>query len=176
MAQRVGDMKNMRQTKNGMQFEYEISTANLIGYRNELLVATSGEGVINTTFLEYRPLSKRAEWHRGGAVVEHETGKATAYSIEKAQQRAKLLVNPGEEIYAGQVVGITNRPEDIYMNLAKGKKLTNMRAAGADILVVLTPALKPSLEQFLNLIGDDEMLEVTPGALRLRKKDLTIKH
>lgn len=168
MAQRRAQMKNMSQTKTGVRFEYEISTANLIGYRSELLTSTSGEGVIHNTFLEYRPLSDRAETHRGGAMIAHETGNVTAYSLEKAQQRGKMLVNPGDKVYAGQVVGFNKRSENMAMNVVRGKKLTNMRAASADATVILAPAWKPSLEQFLTLIGKNEVLEVTPESLRLR--------
>lgn len=173
MAQRLGELRDMSKLDDLVRFEYIISTANLIGYRTELLTATSGEGVINTMFLEYRPLSNRAGTPRGGAIVAAETGVATAYSIDKAQQRSTLLVSPGEEIYAGQVVGINSRSEDMIMNLAKGKKLTNMRAASADATITITPAWKPSLEQFLTLIGEDEMLEVTPQFLRLRKANIS---
>lgn len=168
MAQRKGQMKNMHQTKTGVRFEYEISTANLIGYRSELLTNTSGEGIIHNTFLEYRPLSERAPVYRGGAMIAHETGTVTAYSLEKAQQRGKMLVNPGDKVYAGQVVGFNKRSENMVMNVVKGKKLTNMRASSADATVVLAPAWKPSLEQFLTLIGKNEVLEVTPESLRLR--------
>jgi GTP-binding protein len=168
MAQRKGNLKNMHQTKAGVRFEYEISTANLIGYRSELISNTSGEGVIHNAFLEYRPLSERADIHRGGAMIAHETGTVTAYALEKAQQRGILFVDPGDKIYAGQVVGIQKRAEDMTFNVAKGKKLTNMRAASADATVVLAPAWKPSLEQFLTLIGEKEVLEVTPMSLRLR--------
>lgn len=168
MALRKGNLKNMHQTKTGVRFEYEISTANLIGYRSELLTATSGAGVIHNTFLEFRPLSERAEVHRGGAMIAHETGTVTAYALEKAQQRGVLFVDPGDKVYAGQVVGIHKRQEDITMNVVKGKKLTNMRASSADATVVLAPAWKPSLEQFLTLIGEKEVLEVTPLSLRLR--------
>lgn len=168
MALRKGSLKNMHQTKTGVRFEYEISTANLIGYRSELLTTTSGAGVIHNTFLEFRPLSDRAEVHRGGAMIAHETGTVTAYSLEKAQQRGMLFVDPGDKVYAGQVVGINKRQEDITMNVVRGKKLTNMRASSADATVVLTPAWKPSLEQFLTLIGEKEVLEVTPQSLRLR--------
>ncbi len=168
MAQRKGQMKNMHQTKTGVRFEYEISTANLIGYRSELLTNTSGEGIIHNTFLEYRPLSERAPVYRGGAMIAHETGTVTAYSLEKAQQRGKMLVNPGDKVYAGQVVGFNKRSENMVMNVVKGKKLTNMRASSADATVVLAPAWKPSLEQFLTLIGKNEVLEVTPQSLRLR--------
>lgn len=168
MSQRRGSLKNMVQTKNGVRFDYEISTANLIGYRSELLTTTSGEGIVHNTFLEYRPLSDRAELHRGGAMIAHETGSVTSYALEKAQQRGMLFVNPGDKVYAGQVVGIHKRQETITMNVAKGKKLTNMRAAAADATVVLAPAWKPSLEQFLTIIGEEEVLEVTPQSLRLR--------
>ncbi len=173
MAQRKGHLQNMITTTDGVRFEYEMATANLIGYRHELLTATSGAAIINTLFLEYRPLSDHAQQQRGGAIIAHETGTATTYALDKAQQRAKMLVDPGEEIYAGQVVGINTRSEDMVVNVAKGKKLTNMRAAAADTTIVLAPAWKPSLEEFLVIIAEDEMLEVTPEFLRLRKADIT---
>lgn len=170
MAERKAVLLNMRSFKSGVRFEYEIATNNLIGYRSELLTSTSGQAIINSNFLEYRPRTAVAEWHRGGAIVAHETGTATAYSLEKAQQRARMIVDPSEEVYAGQVVGINSRSEDMVFNVVKGKKLTNMRAASADKTVVLAPAWKPSLEQFLTMIAPDELLEVTPKFLRLRKK------
>jgi len=172
LAQRRGILISMQNTQQGNRFSYEISTANLIGLRNELMTTTSGEAVLNSSFLEFRPLSTRVESVRGGALIAHETGTATAYSLEKAQERANMIVDPGEEIYAGQVAGIHKRAEDIVMNVTKGKKLTNMRAASADMMVTLAPAWKPSLEQFMTLIAEDEMLEVTPLNLRLRKRQL----
>lgn len=174
LAQRRALLKNMHTTRSGVRFEYEISTANLIGYRNELLTSTSGEGVLNSTFLEFRPMSARATINRGGAIIAHETGTTTAYALEKSQERGTMFVNPGEEVYSGQVVGINSRAENMVMNVVKGKKLTNMRASSADATVVLAPAWKPSLEQFLTIIGEDEMLEVTPSFLRLRMKDLGV--
>ncbi|MEX0896168.1 MAG: translational GTPase TypA [Patescibacteria group bacterium] len=173
MSQRRAKLQNMHHIRNGVRFEYEIATSNLIGYRSELLTSTSGEGVLNSTFLEFRPVGEHAEWHRGGAIVAQEIGSATAYAIGKAQQRTTLLVNPGDEMYPGQVIGFNSRAEDMIINLAKGKKLTNMRASGSDSTVVIAPARKPSLEDFLTLIAVDEMLEVTPASLRLRKKDIT---
>lgn len=171
MAQRRAILKNMRQIKSGVRFEYEIATANLIGYRSELLTATSGEGVLHSTFLNYQPLGAHCEWNRGGAIIAQETGNATAYSLEKSQQHGTMLVDPQESVYLGQVVGFNNRAEDIVMNVVRGKKLTNMRASSADATVVLAPSWKPSLERYLTLIGEDEALEVTPQSLRLRKKD-----
>jgi GTP-binding protein len=172
MGQRHAQLQDMTQVKNGVRFEYEIATANLIGYRQKLLTFTSGEGVIHSNFLEFRPQGDTITWTRGGAITAQKNGQATAYSLDKAQQRGKMLVNPGEEVYAGQVVGFNNRQQDLVMNIAKGKKLTNMRAATADDTIVLAPAWKPSLEQFITLIGQDEMLEVTPKSLRLRKRDI----
>ncbi|MFZ1721528.1 MAG: GTP-binding protein, partial [Microgenomates group bacterium] len=172
MARRLAMLTNMFKLPSSVRFEYEISTANLIGFRTELMTTTSGEGILNSIFLEFRPLAQRAETSRGGAVIAQETGNATAYSIDKAQQRSQLMVSPGEEMYAGQVVALNTRSEDMVMNLTKGKKLTNMRASGSDGSVTITPAFKPSLEQFLTLISEDEMLEVTPEFLRLRKQDI----
>lgn len=172
LGKRGAIMKNMQNTKHGVRFIYEIATANLIGYRNEMLTSTSGSGVLNSRFLEFRPVGEEAVFTRGGAIIAHEPGTVTAYALDKAQQRAVMLVDPGEPVYQGQVVGINNRPEDMGFNVAKGKKLTNMRAASADATITLTPAWKPSLEQFLTLIAPDEMLEVTPQSLRLRKKKL----
>lgn len=173
LAQRMATLIDMTQQPDGVRFTYHISTANLIGLRSELLTSTSGEATLASTFLHFQPMTKRAETNRGGAVVSQDQGTVTAYSVEKAQQRSTLLVSPGEEIYSGQVVGINNRSEDMIVNLIKGKKLTNMRASGSDDTMAITPAWQPSLEQFLTLIAEDEMLEVTPENLRLRKADIT---
>jgi GTP-binding protein len=174
LSQRRGELKNMIHIRHGVRFEYEIATSNLIGFRSELLSHTSGEAILHSSFLEYRPCGEQAEWSRGGAVIAQQPGSATAYSISKAQERTKLLVNPGDEVYAGQVIGFNQRSEDMIFNIVKGKKLTNMRASSADTTVVLAPAIKPSLEDFLTLIAPDEMLEVTPQSLRLRKKSLVL--
>jgi GTP-binding protein len=175
LGQRGGLLQNMQTTKNGVRFSYQIATANLIGYRNELLTNTSGAGVLNSGFLEYRPLGEEPVFNRGGAIIAHEPGTVTAYALDKAQQRATMLVEPGDMVYSGQVVGINMRAEDMVFNVTKGKKLTNMRAASADATISLAPSWKPSLEQFLTTIAPDEMLEVTPQSLRLRKKQLKQK-
>ncbi len=175
MGKRKGQLQHMEQSPDGMRFTFEIATANLIGYRHDLVTQTSGTAVLNSQFIEFRPQGAQADQVRNGALIAHETGTATVYGLEKAQQRAKLLVDPGEKVYSGQVVGINSRRDDMAMNVAKGKKLTNMRASGSDDTVSLAPAWKPSLEQFLTMIAEDEMLEVTPSDLRLRKKDLNGK-
>jgi GTP-binding protein len=173
MAQRQAVLKDMSKIKSGVRFTYEIATANLIGYRNELLTATSGSGILNSSFLEFRKVANTAPFTRTGAIINQETGTVTAYALEKCQQRGKMMVDPGDEVYAGQVVGLNSRNEDMVMNVVKGKKLTNMRASGSDATVSLAPGIKFSLEQFLTMIADDEMLEVTPQFLRLRKRDIT---
>lgn len=170
MAQRFGQLMNMSKVQQDVRFEYEISTHNLIGLRTELLTSTSGSAVVHSTFLEYRPTSQHMSSYRGGAVISQEMGTATAYSINKVQQRARVLVDPGEAVYPGQVVGINSRQEDMVVNIVRGKKLTNMRTSGSDGVIMVTPAWKPFLEEFLTLIAEDEMLEVTPLHLRLRKK------
>lgn len=170
MAQRHGQLLNMQKVQKDVRFEYEISTHNLIGLRTELLTTTSGAAIVHSNFLDYRPISTHMEMSRGGAVISQEMGTATAYSINKVQQRARVMVNPGEEVYPGQVVGINSRQEDMVVNISRGKKLTNMRASGSDGTIVVTPAWKPFLEEFLTLIAPDEMLEVTPLHLRLRKQ------
>ncbi len=174
MSKRRAKLINMTKIKDYVRFEYEIATSNLIGYRDQLLTSTSGEGILNSSFLEFRPQAEVVEWNRGGAIVAHQPGQTTAYALDKAQQRGRMIVDPGEQVYAGQVVGFNKRSEDMTMNVCKGKQLTNMRSATADATVVLAPAWKPSLEQFLTLIAKDEMLEVTPKSLRLRKKDLSV--
>lgn len=171
MAQRKGQLINMHTIQNDVRFEYEISTHNLIGLRTELLTTTSGQAVNHSIFLEYRPVSEHIITQRGGAVISQDVGTATAYSVNKIQQRARLIISPGEEVYNGQVVAINTRQEDMVVNITRGKKLTNMRASGSDGQVVIVPAWKPFLEEFLTMIGEDEMLEVTPLHLRLRKKE-----
>lgn len=170
MAQRHAQLLNMQKVQNDVRFEYEISTHNLIGLRTELLTSTSGAAVVHANFLEYRPLSMHTTISRGGAVISQDMGTATAYAINKVQQRAKIMVSPGEEVYPGQVVGINSRQEEMVVNIVKGKKLTNMRTTGSDGVIMVTPAWKPFLEEFLTLIAEDEMLEVTPKNLRLRKQ------
>jgi GTP-binding protein len=145
----------------------------MIGVRNMLLTATAGTAVIHTNFVGFMEASQAAEGVRPGVLVALDTGKALAYSLENAQERGMTFIDPGEEVYEGMIVGLGTRDNDVALNVCKGKHLTNMRSAGADIKTVLTPAVKMSLEQALGFIADDELLEVTPKSLRLRKKYLT---
>jgi GTP-binding protein len=131
--------------------------------------------VINSEFIGYEPKGEDVPFTRGGAIISTDAGQALGYSIENIQKRGISFVNPGEEVYKGMVIGLNSRKDDMPMNPCKGKKLTNMRAAAADTTVKLTPATKMSLEQCITFIGPDELLEVTPKHLRLRKKKLDFK-
>jgi GTP-binding protein len=175
MGQRKSEMLNMTNLKSGVRFEYKIPTRHLIGFRSELISLTSGMSVINSEFIGYEPKGEDVPFTRGGAIISTDAGQALGYSIENIQKRGISFVNPGEEVYKGMVIGLNSRKDDMPMNPCKGKKLTNMRAAAADTTVKLTPATKMSLEQCITFIGPDELLEVTPKHLRLRKKKLDFK-
>ena len=172
MGQRKAELTNMDTLQAGVRFTYKIATRNLIGLRNEFLTLTSGLCTINSEFAGYQPKGPDLPFARNGAVVAHETGQALGYAIENLQKRATSFINPGEEVYKGMIVGLNSRQDDMVFNICKGKKLTNMRAAAADTTIRLTPATKMSLEQCLTFLGPDELLEVTPKHLRLRKKTL----
>jgi GTP-binding protein len=175
LGPRKATLLNLTNLKSGVKFEYIIATRNLIGFRSELLTLTSGLGVIHSEFLGYEPKGESTPFMRNGAIVSGETGQALGYSIENLQKRGVSFINPGDEVYRGMVVGLNSRKEDMLMNVCKGKKLTNMRAASADATIKITPAVKMSLEQCITFIAADELLEVTPKHLRLRKKELNFK-
>jgi len=174
MGRRRGEMRDMGTDHRGSTlFTYLISQRNMIGVRNNLLTQTKGTVVLNSSFMGYQELGLVAENVRNGVLVALDAGKVLAYSLENAQQRGITFVEPGEEVYAGMIVGLGTRDQDVELNMCKGKHLTNTRAASADIRTILTPATKMSLEQALDFIGDDELLELTPNNIRVRKKYLT---
>ncbi|MEK7513494.1 MAG: translational GTPase TypA [Patescibacteria group bacterium] len=175
MGKRKAAMLNMVNMPSGVRFEYKIATSNLIGFRSELLSMTSGMSVVNSVFLDYEPQVDLIPYQRNGAIVSGESGQALGYSIARMQDRATTFVNPGEEVYRGMIIGLNSRLEDMEFNICRGKKLTNMRASTSDATIKISPALKMSLEQCLTFIGPDELLEVTPKHLRLRKKNLNYK-
>lgn len=174
MGQRRATFKQMKPQKTGMRFEFELPTRFLIGFRSQFQTLTSGMGVVNSLFLGYRPKGEDIEWQRNGVLIASEAGQATAYSLEKLQERGITFVDAGTPVYAGMIVGQNTKREDIVMNVVRGKKLTNMRASSADATVRMAPPVKLSLEQMLTFLGPDELLEVTPKNLRLRKRDLTV--
>jgi len=175
MAVRKAEMVDMKNARNGSEFTYKVSTRNWIGARSELLQKTSGMCVSHTQFLGYEPKSAQAANVRSGAVVTTHSGQAVAYGLEKIQKRAVTYVAPGEEVYVGMIVGLNSRYEDLNMNVTRGKKLTNMRASSSDDITKLAPPVKMSLEQCLIFLKQDELLEVTPKNLRLRKRSLNVK-
>ena len=174
MGKRRGKMTDMgADGRGGTQITYLMSQRNMIGVRNILLTATKGTVVINSIFAGYKDMEPAADDVRPGVLVALDNGKALSYSLENAQARGITFIEPGEEVYEGMIVGMGTRESDVELNVCKGKHLTNTRAASADIKAVLTPATKQSLEQALDFIQDDELLEITPKSLRLRKKFLT---
>ncbi len=149
---------------------FEITSRNLLGFRSEILTKTRGNGIFASRLLGYFPVSDLVEKSRTGVLIASESGTGTAYALESIQKRGTTFIAPGETVYMGQIIGVNKRNEDMEMNIAKGKKLTNMRASGSDFGIQLAPPVELSLEQCLDFIDDDELLEVTPKSLRLRKR------
>ncbi len=149
--------------------EFDIPSRGLIGLRSNLMTATAGEAVVAHRFKDYEPYKGEIEKRNNGSLVSLETGLSVAYAMDKLQDRGRFFIDPGEEIYAGQVVGEHTRGNDLGINICKTKKLTNMRASGSDDKVMLPPPVRMSLEEALEYIQEDELLEVTPASMRLRK-------
>ncbi|WP_439886569.1 translational GTPase TypA [Pseudomonas sp. MBLB4123] len=174
MGLRKGDLTNMVPDGKGrIRLEYTVPARGLIGFRNAFLTMTSGSGILTSTFSHYGPIKLGEVAHRqNGVLVSMATGKALTYSLETLQDRGKLFLEPGQDIYEGQLCGINSRDNDLVINPTKGKKLDNMRASGKDETIQLVPPIKFTLEQALEFIDDDELVEVTPKSIRLRKKFL----
>jgi GTP-binding protein len=166
---RKGDIHHITQKGDRTNLEFRITARGLIGLTQPLLTATEGNAVISHRFSGYEPWKGEITRKRNGALIAMETGTAIAYSLDKLQDRGKFFVEPNDEVYAGQVIGEHTKSDDLVVNVVKTKKLTNMRASGSDDKVALAPAIKFSLEEALEYIGDDEYVEVTPGSIRLRK-------
>lgn len=169
---RKGEMTNMERKGERMICKFLIPSRGIIGLRNQLLTATSGEAIMTHRFLEYQPFKEGIPQRINGSLVSLEQGVAIPYSIDKLQERGRFFVDPGEEIYEGQIVGENSRQEDMVVNITRTKKHTNIRAAGSDERARIVPAVKFSLEEALEYIREDEYVEVTPKHLRLRKKIL----
>jgi GTP-binding protein len=170
LSARKASMTNMSTSETGeVRFEFTIPTRGLIGFRNEFLTATRGNGIMSSRLLGYRPWAGDITSYRSGALVALEEGQAVSYGLANAQERGSTFIEPGTHVYGGMIVGLNSRGDDIVINVCKDKKKTNMRSSTAEVLVRLTPATILSLEQSLDFIQDDELLEVTPESLRLRK-------
>ncbi|WP_120894375.1 translational GTPase TypA [Helicobacter pylori] len=173
LGKRKAEMKAMNPMSDGYtRLEFEIPARGLIGYRSEFLTDTKGEGVMNHSFLEFRPFSGSVESRKNGALISMENGEATAFSLFNIQERGALFINPQTKVYVGMVIGEHSRDNDLDVNPIKSKHLTNMRASGSDDAIKLTPPRTMVLERALEWIEEDEILEVTPLNLRIRKKIL----
>lgn len=173
LSGRKGELIGMSSAIGGyVRLEFSIPSRGLIGYRGEFMTNTKGNGIINTIFDDYGPYKGEISYRKQGSLIASEAGEAVPYGLFNAQERGILLISPGEKVYAGMVVGQNPRAEDMEVNVCKRKQLTNMRSSGADDSLKLVPPKKLSLEQCLEFIDTDELLEVTPHNLRVRKKIL----
>lgn len=154
------------------RLEFSIPSRGLIGYRGEFMTDTKGNGVLNTSFDGYAPYKGDIQYRKQGSLIAFEAGEAVTYGLFNAQERGTLFIGPGEKVYSGMVIGQSGKPEDIELNVCKTKHLTNTRSSSADEALKLTPPKILSLEQALEFIDTDELLEVTPTSLRIRKKIL----
>ena len=166
---RKGDLLVMEPKGDLQHLEFDIPSRGLIGLRNKILTATAGEAIINHRLRGFDAYKGEIATSNNGAIISAETGKATAYAIDKLQDRGKFFIDPNQEIYKGQVVGENNKQEDMAVNLIKGKKLTNVRKSGTDDSVKIAPKIDYSLEECMEYIKEDEYLEITPQSLRMRK-------
>jgi GTP-binding protein len=175
MGRRKAELKNMEiDGKGRVRLEFLAPSRGLIGFRNQFLTVTSGSGIMTSIFDHYGPAKEGDMGQRiNGVMISMVTGKVLGYSLDSLQERGRLFVDPNVEVYEGQIIGLHSRDNDIVVNPTKGKKLTNMRASGTDDNIMLTPPIRHSLEQALEFIDDDELVEVTPKSIRLRKKFLT---
>ena len=172
MGRRKGDLVSMTPMGSRYRLEFLVPSRGLFGYRNEFLTDTRGEGIMSSILDSYAPMKGEIERRLTGSLVAFETGEAVAYGLAAAQERGILFITPGTQVYAGMVIGICSRNEDMTVNVCKRKQLTNMRAAGSDEATRLTPPKNMSLEQCLEFLADDELLECTPKSLRIRKREL----
>ena len=173
MGPRKGEMVNMTSAVNGYtRLEFSIPARGLIGFRNEFMTDTKGNGIMNHVFEGYAPYKGEIDSRSRGSIVSFEQGDAIAYGLFHAQERGRLFITPGTPVYQGMVVGECSRAEDLDINVCKGKKLTNTRASGSDDAVKLVPVTPMTLEQSIEFIGNDELVEVTPESIRIRKRYL----
>ena len=170
LGTRKGEMQNMENGEDGRtQMEFVVPSRGLIGFRGDFIRATRGEGIMSHSFLEYRKMQGDFDTRRNGVLISFEEGTATFYALKNAEDRGQFFISPGTKVYKGMIIGENNRPQDLEINVCKAKQLTNMRSAGAEELDTLQSPIQMTLERALEYIGPDEMLEVTPESIRLRK-------
>ena len=175
LSNRKGEMKDMKSVKGRTHLTFHIPARGLIGFRNEFIRMTRGEGIMYHTFLHYRPYAGEINRQRNGSIIAHEQGEAIPYALAQFEDRGVFFVTPKTKVYRGMIIGEGNRPQDIVVNICKTKKLTNMRSSTADVMVTLQAPRILTLEEALEYITDDELVEITPENIRLRKADLNKK-
>jgi len=173
LSKRKGQMIDMRPEQNHTRIIFEVPTRGLLGYRGEFVIATKGEGILCSQFIEFRPFVGEIEKQDVGSMTSMATGKVLGFALWNLQERGILYITAGTEVYEGMVIGNTAKGNDMAVNPTKGKQLSNMRASGSDEAITLTPPLVLSLERAMEIMKDDEYLEITPKSIRLRKKLLT---
>jgi GTP-binding protein len=169
LGKRRAEMKDMRVEHGVTHLQFEVPTRGLIGYRSEFITDTKGQGTLNTLLLGYRPYVGDIAANFHGSMISMEQGKTMTYALVSLQQRGTLFIGPSVEVYKGMVIGQNSRLEDMEVNPCKEKKLTNMRSSGDGVADKLEPAKEMTLEMCMEFIGDDELLEITPQNLRIRK-------
>jgi len=170
LGMRKGEMQNMETGADGRtQLEFVVPARGLIGFRGEFVRATRGDGIMSHSFFEYRPMQGEFETRRNGVLIAYEEGTATFYALKGAEDRGQFFITPGTKVYKGMIVGEHSRPPDLELNVCKAKQVTNIRSAGAEVLDTLQSPIQMTLERALEYIGPDELLEVTPESIRLRK-------
>ena len=172
LGARKGEFVEMNPVGSRMKLEFLVPSRGLFGYRNEFLTDTKGEGILASVFERYEPFKGEISRRATGSLIAHETGEAVAYGIWNAQERGAMFITPGTKVYGGMIVGVCPKSEDVTVNVCRTKHLTNTRASGSDEALRLIPPRQLSLEQCLEFLADDELLEVTPQSLRLRKREL----
>jgi GTP-binding protein len=173
LGRRRGELVDMQPDGKGrVRLDYRITARGLIGFQGEFMTLTRGTGIMSHVFDEYGPLKAELEEHRNGVLVSQDDGVAVAYALWKLQERGRMFVSPGEPVYEGMIIGIHSRDNDLVVNPIKTKQLTNIRASGKDEAILLTPPIELTLEYAVEFIGDDELAEITPKSIRLRKRFL----
>ena len=173
LNRRKGELVDMRTEEGHTRMEFKIPTRGLLGFRGDFIIETRGEGILNHSFSEYAPYKGDLPGRTRGSMISMLNGESTAYDLWKLQERGQLFVEPATKLYEGMIIGESAKDQDLVVNVTKGKKLTNMRASGSDDAITLTPVKPMSLEQALEYIDDDELVEITPINIRLRKKLLS---
>jgi GTP-binding protein len=174
LGRRRGDLQDMQPDGHGrVRLEYRIPARGLIGFQSEFMTMTRGTGIMAHVFDDYAPVKADMPGRRNGVLISAEKGEAVAYALWKLEDRGRMFVSPGDKLYEGMIIGIHSRDNDLVVNPIKGKQLTNVRASGTDEAVRLTPPIRLTLESAVEFIDDDELVEITPVSIRMRKRFLT---